>query len=60
MRRPNSGYKLTLNLDPRMIGAASLGDIFGSNLPRLRELKRKYDPDNVFNTSYDFTSAVEA
>lgn len=31
--------------------------IFGQNLPRLAELKQKYDPDNVFNRSYALVAA---
>ena len=31
---------------------ANARDIFGSNFDRLRDLKAKYDPDNVFDKSY--------
>jgi hypothetical protein len=38
--------------------------IFGDNLPRLRELKKKYDPNNIFkkwhnlNTSTDTKNSI--
>ncbi|KAJ4291934.1 hypothetical protein N0V90_009832 [Kalmusia sp. IMI 367209] len=31
--------------------------IFGKNLPRLAELKQKFDPENVFNKSYPLVAA---
>jgi FAD/FMN-containing dehydrogenase len=30
-------------------GDESLEDIYGESLPRLRELKKKWDPENRFN-----------
>ncbi|KAF2443250.1 FAD-binding domain-containing protein [Karstenula rhodostoma CBS 690.94] len=38
-----------LLVDPRRI--------FGKNLPRLAELKQKFDPENVFNRSYPLVAA---
>lgn len=31
--------------------------IFGKNLPRLAELKQKFDPENVFNRGYQLVAA---
>jgi FAD/FMN-containing dehydrogenase len=31
--------------------------IFGKNLPRLAELKMKFDPENVFNKGYQLVAA---
>ena len=33
-------------------GEEKLEDVFGENLPRLIELKRKFDPDCLFNKWY--------
>lgn len=38
-------------------GSEKLNAVFGENLPRLRELKRKYDPDLIFNKWYPITPA---
>jgi hypothetical protein len=38
-------------------GYEKLNAVFGENLPRLRELKRKYDPDFIFNKWYPIPPA---
>jgi hypothetical protein len=38
-------------------GYEMLNAVFGENLPRLRELKRKYDPDLIFNKWYPIPPA---
>jgi FAD/FMN-containing dehydrogenase len=32
--------------------------LFGPNYPKLRELKKKYDPQNVFNKWFAITPAA--
>ncbi len=34
------------------------GVAYGSNLPKLRELKKKYDPDNFFRQNVNITAGV--
>ncbi|OQD82595.1 hypothetical protein PENSOL_c175G05188, partial [Penicillium solitum] len=34
-------------------------DIFGDNLPRLRELKKKYDPHNIFRKWHNIEASIE-
>jgi hypothetical protein len=38
-------------------GSEKVNAVFGENLPRLRELKRKYDPDFIFNKWYPIPPA---
>jgi hypothetical protein len=38
-------------------GTEKVSDMFGENLPKLRELKRKYDPNFVFNKWYPIPPA---
>jgi Berberine and berberine like len=39
-------------------GKASPETVFGGNYPRLRLLKKKYDPENIFNKWYAIEPAV--
>ena len=32
--------------------------LFGKNYPRLQELKKKYDPENIFNKWFAITPSV--
>jgi FAD/FMN-containing dehydrogenase len=34
-------------------------EIFGHNLARLRALKKKYDPDNMFRKWHNITPAID-
>ena len=38
-------------------GSEKIADMFGENLPKLRELKKKYDPKFVFNKWYPIAPA---
>jgi FAD/FMN-containing dehydrogenase len=48
-------YVNALSDDPQLIGQA-----YGVNLPRLRELKRRFDPDNVFRLNANIEPAAAA
>jgi FAD/FMN-containing dehydrogenase len=44
-------------LDADDTGDAALKAAYGPNLPRLRELKKKYDPKNVFHLNVNIPPA---
>lgn len=41
-------------------GDRSVEELFGENLDRLRLLKAKYDPTNLFNKTHPLTSRKDA
>ena len=50
MAKPHVGQRRYVNyLDHDDIGDASANAAYGANLSRLRDVKRQYDPDNVFH-----------
>ena len=53
-RNPNQGIVVNANLST---GEDRAGVVFGENLPRLRELKKKYDAAFVFNKWYPIEPA---
>lgn len=52
--RPDSGVFINANISS---GTDKVTSMFGENLPKLRELKRKYDPNMVFNKWYPIEPA---
>lgn len=55
-KHPKSGAFFNANIG---VGTEKVKDMFGDNLPRLKELKRKYDPGFVFNKWYPVSPAEE-
>jgi FAD/FMN-containing dehydrogenase len=45
----------TLDVEPEEV----INTAFGSNLPRLRAIKRKYDPANFFHVNYNIKPATQ-
>ncbi|WP_375231973.1 BBE domain-containing protein [Streptomyces sp. NWU339] len=48
------GLSLSFDTDTR---PECLHDAFGTNLARLRQVKRAYDPDNTFRTNFPIQPA---
>jgi FAD/FMN-containing dehydrogenase len=40
----------------KLAGDKSLEDLFGPNLDRLKKLKKKYDPNNLFNKMHPIST----
>ena len=56
--QPFVGARRYLNyLGDDDVTASGLSAVYGPNLPRLRELKRRYDPDNVFHLNMNIPPA---
>jgi FAD/FMN-containing dehydrogenase len=57
--QPHTGERRYLNyLDDDDSTDAALAAVYGSNLPRLRQIKRKYDPDNFFHMNLNIPPAT--
>jgi FAD/FMN-containing dehydrogenase len=56
MREFSTGgtYVNFLNADE---GAERLGDAYGANMQRLQEIKKAWDPDNLFRNNKNITPA---
>jgi FAD/FMN-containing dehydrogenase len=46
-----------MNTNIQLAGDKSLEELFGPNLDRLQELKKKYDPNNIFNKMHPIHTA---
>jgi FAD/FMN-containing dehydrogenase len=56
--QPFVGQRRYINyLDDDDIADAPLAAVYGPNLPRLRQIKRKYDPENVFRLNLNIPPA---
>ncbi len=56
--QPFVGERRYVNyLDDDDIVDASLAAVYGPNLPRLRQIKKRYDPDNVFHLNQNISPA---
>ncbi|QRV92198.1 FAD-binding domain protein [Ceratobasidium sp. AG-Ba] len=54
------GYTNYLDEDSQMASKVVVNRRFGSNFPRLAELKRKYDPDNLFGKWFPIATGQTA
>ena len=56
--QPHVGKQRYLNyMNDDDTGDAVLTSVYGPNLSRLREIKKKYDPDNVFHVNVNIPPA---
>jgi FAD/FMN-containing dehydrogenase len=56
--RPHAGSGVYVNDLDQDEGQARVRDAYGANFARLAELKRRWDPDNVFRTNHNIVPAT--
>lgn len=56
--RPHTGAGVYVNVRDSVEGQERVREAYGANYARLAEVKRQWDPDNVFRTNLNIAPAT--